>query len=104
MPPVFGMAVVNSAFDRMVGMIRMLAMAYETMTEAPVFANASAGKMNKPELIMAPDATQKTSSRPSSFFNLMAQPFQVLTHRLYFIILMYLLPDFTSPICHTGII
>ncbi len=37
-PPVFGMAVVNSAFERIVGIIKMLAMAYATMTEAPVFA------------------------------------------------------------------
>ena len=43
--------------------------AYDSITAGPAFAKASAGSMNRPELIIAPVPTQKTSSRPSCFFS-----------------------------------
>jgi len=39
------------------------------MTAGPAFEYAIAGRINSPELIIAPAATEKTSSTPSSFFS-----------------------------------
>ena len=68
-PPAFGIAVANSAFDRQLGIIRTEAIRYERITAGPAFANAIAGKTNNPELIIAPAATENTSNKPSCFFN-----------------------------------
>ena len=68
-PPVFGIAVASSDLDKTVGKINMLAMAYASINEGPAFTKPKAGYTNNPELIIAPDEMQKTSKRPSSFFN-----------------------------------
>ena len=39
------------------------------MTAGPAFEYAMAGKINKPELIIAPEATENTSAKPSCFFS-----------------------------------
>jgi hypothetical protein len=47
----------------------MPARKYEIKTAGPVRAKASPGKMNIPELIIAPVAMLKTSKNPNLFFN-----------------------------------
>ena len=69
-PPALGMAVASSALARTAGRTRIPAKMYAKTTLGPVFAYAMAGKIKSPELIIAPDAMQKISKRPRSFFNL----------------------------------
>lgn len=39
------------------------------MTAGPAFEKAMAGRINKPELIIAPVAKENTSTKPSCFFS-----------------------------------
>ena len=68
-PPAFGMAVVNSALLSTEGKIRIDATKYERTTPEPALEQAIAGKTNKPELIIAPDAMQNTPQKPNCFFS-----------------------------------
>jgi hypothetical protein len=45
-------------------------MRYAKITAGPDLKYARPGKMNRPELIIAPAAMLNTESNPSSFFNL----------------------------------
>lgn len=52
------------------GSAKKPAIKYERKRLGPVFEEAMPGKINNPELIIAPDAIEKTSKRPNSFFSL----------------------------------
>jgi len=67
-PPAFGIAVESSAFANIEGITRRLARIYETIIAGPTLEKAIPGNTNNPELIIAPEAIQKISRRPSSFF------------------------------------
>ena len=69
-PPARGIAVANSALLRTLGMIRIDAKRYASITAGPVFAYAKAGSTKRPELIIAPAPTQNTSSIPNCLFSL----------------------------------
>ncbi len=68
-PPAFGIAVESSAFESTLGSIIIEAKRYESITAGPAFENAIAGRMKRPELIIAPEATENTSSSPSCLFS-----------------------------------
>jgi hypothetical protein len=68
-PPALGIAVASSALLRTLGIIKTDAKKYDNMTAGPAFVKAMAGRINKPELIIAPVATANTSTKPSCFFS-----------------------------------
>ena len=51
------------------GKAKKLAIMYERNKAGPTFPEAIPGRMNRPELIIAPEAMQKTSRSPSPFFS-----------------------------------
>ena len=69
-PPAFGIAVASSAFERIAGIIKRLAITYERIKPGPAYRNAMLGRINKPELIIAPAEMQNKSIRPRSRLSL----------------------------------
>jgi len=69
-PPALGMAVESSTLDNKLGMTSTPPSMYANITAGPDFAKARPGNIKSPELIMAPDARQKMSQKPRTFFKL----------------------------------
>jgi hypothetical protein len=63
------MAVANSALLRTLGIIKIDAKKYDRIIAGPAFIKAMAGSTKRPELIIAPDATENTSRAPNCFFS-----------------------------------
>ena len=76
------MAVANSTWLSRLGITRIEAKKYDRITAGPAFEYAIAGKINNPELIIAPAAIAKTSTKPSSFFR--PSSIKLISRRLYF--------------------
>lgn len=71
------MAVASSAFENMEGIMKREASRYAISIEDPAFKYTTAGRMNIPELIMAPDAMAKTSFVPNERLSLCSEAVDV---------------------------
>ena len=63
------MAVASSAFDSIAGIIKTAPNRYEKIMAGPEYKKAREGRIKIPELIIAPEAIQKTSAKPRDRFN-----------------------------------
>jgi hypothetical protein len=68
-PPALGIAVDNSALLKTLGIIRIEARRYDNMIAGPAFEKAIAGRIKRPELIIAPAAIENTAAEPSCFLS-----------------------------------
>ena len=73
-PPDFGIAVASSVFANNAGITSRAARRYAMIIPGPAVGYTTAGRINRPELIIAPLAREKISRVPRVLFNVSLPP------------------------------